>query len=113
MWEFIRSRRILYNVLGVVAFYVGFIMIFALFVRWYTEHGKEIQVPEVRGKNFDEASRMLANADLQFQIADSSFDDSKPPLSVMDQNPEPHSPVKEGRTVYLTVNSRTAPQITL
>jgi len=113
MLEFIRSRRFWYNVLGMLAFYVGFFLLFALFVRWYTEHGSAIDVPDLKGESFDEAVRTLNSANLNFEIADSMFDDSKPALSVMDQNPEPKSKVKEGRTIYLTVNSRTAPQINM
>jgi len=96
-----------------VAFYIGFFLLFALFVRWYTEHGSSVKVPDVKGKNFDVAVNDLKTAHLNFEISDSSFDDSKPPLSVMDQNPQPNSSVKEDRTIYLTVNAQAAPQINM
>lgn len=111
--NFFLSRKFLYNVLGIIAFYIGFIVVFALFVRWYTQHGESIQVPDVKGKNFADAVNVLKSANLNYSIADSMFDDSKPPLAVMDQNPEPKSSVKNDRTIYLTVNAKTAPQILL
>ena len=40
---------------------------------------------------------------------DSVFDMNKPPLSIMEQNPKPGSKVKEGRTIYITVNATKAP----
>ncbi|HYV95225.1 MAG TPA: PASTA domain-containing protein [Chitinophagales bacterium] len=113
LWQFIRSRKFLYNVLGALAFYAFFVVIFILFVRWYTNHGESIKVPEVRGQNFNDAVKILESQHLRFQISDSSFDDSKPSLTVLDQNPRPKSQVKEYRTVYLTVNSKAAPQIQL
>ena len=113
LWDFIRSRKFLYNILGVVAFYLGFVLLFALFVRWYTNHGEMIEVPDIRGKNFEDAVTILEHQKLRYEIADSSFDDSKPPLTVIDQNPRPKSPVKEYRTIYLTVNSKAAPRIQL
>jgi beta-lactam-binding protein with PASTA domain len=99
--------------LGALAFYAVFVLLFILFVRWYTNHGDAITVPEVRGKNFNDAVKTLEGQHLHFQISDSSFDDSKEALTVLDQNPRPKSQVKEDRTIYLTVNSKVAPQIQL
>lgn len=111
--NFVRSRKLLYNVLGAIALYAGFALLFGLFVRWYTNHGETIEVPDIRGKNYNEAVNILERQQLHVQISDSLFDDSKPPLSVLDQNPGPKSQVKESRTIYLTVNSKAAPQINL
>lgn len=111
--KFLRSRKFLYNVLGALALYAGFALLFALFVRWYTNHGEMIEVPNIRGKTFNEAVKLLEQQHLHYQISDSSYDDSRAPLSVLDQNPDPKSRVKEYRTIYLTVNSKTAPQIQL
>ncbi len=111
--DFIRSRKFLYNVLAGIAFYAGFILLFALFVRWYTNHGESIDVPDVRGKNFNDAVRILKEQNLNYEISDSAFEDSKRPLAVMEQNPGAKVPVKEFRTIYLTVNSKVAPQIQL
>jgi beta-lactam-binding protein with PASTA domain len=113
LWDFIRSRKFLYNILGVAAFYVGSILLFALFVRWYTNHGQMIEVPDIRGKNFEDAVNILDRQKLHYEVADSSFDDSKPPLAVIDQNPRSKSQVKEYRTIYLTVNAKAAPRIQL
>jgi len=110
-WQKFRSRKLLYNLLGAIAFYVGFILLFSFSIRLYTQHGQTIKVPEVQGKNFDDAVSTLKNEKLKYSISDSSFDDSKPPLSVIDQSPKPGSLVKEYRTIYLTVNSKMAPQV--
>ena len=109
--QIIFSRKSLYNFLGAGAFYAGFLLLFALIVRWYTNHGKEITVPDIMGKSFDEAIAILDGEHLEIQIADSSFDDSRPALAIMDQNPKPNAKVKKYRTIYVTVNSQTAPQI--
>lgn len=111
--DFIRSRKFLYNVLGAIALYAVFALLFVFFVRWYTNHGETIEVPNIRGKHFNEAVKILENQHLHFQISDSSYDDSKPPMAVLDQNPDPKSRVKEFRTIYLTVNSKAAPRIQL
>ncbi len=113
VWDFIRSKKFLYNVFGVIAFYGVFILLFALFVRSYTNHGESIHVPDVRGKSFGEAIKVLDDRNLHYEISDSMFNDSKPPLTVIEQNPSAKTSVKEYRTIYLTVNSKTAPSIAL
>lgn len=109
----LRTHGVIYH--GVVAtlFYLGFFLLFALFVRWYTQHGQTIAVPEVAGKSFSEAVQILENVSLHYRISDSVYDESKPPLTVIDQTPLPASLVKDGRTVYLTINATTPPRITM
>jgi beta-lactam-binding protein with PASTA domain len=109
--NFLISRRFLYNVLGAAAFYLGFIVVFALFVRWYTNHGESVAVPDVKELSFEEAKISLTDSHLKAEISDSLFDNSKPGLSVLDQNPRPGSRVKTDRTIYLTVNAKAAPEI--
>jgi beta-lactam-binding protein with PASTA domain len=111
IWSFIFSRAFLYCVIGAIVFYILFLLVFAFFVRSYTKHGEVVTVPDLQGKSFDEARTLLAGNDLEYKITDSSFDDKMPPLTVIDQTPQANSKVKEYRTIYLTVNSKTAPEI--
>jgi beta-lactam-binding protein with PASTA domain len=106
-----RSRTFLFHILAAIGFYLLCIFLFAFFVRLYTKHGEAIMVPDLRGKTYDEVVRVLSENDLEYAIADSTYDESKPALSVIDQNPKPDTRVKEYRTIYLTVNSRSAPSI--
>jgi eukaryotic-like serine/threonine-protein kinase len=46
-------------------------------------------------------------------ITDSLFFEDKPKNSVLDQNPSPQSKVKEGRVVYITINSTKAPLVNM
>lgn len=111
LWSFIRSRVFLFNMLGAIVFYVGIILLFALFVRSYTKHGQSISVPDLTGKTIDDAVKLIGKSGLEYKISDSSYDGKKEPLAVLDQNPKPASKVKADRTIYLTVNSKKAPQV--
>jgi beta-lactam-binding protein with PASTA domain len=48
---------------------------------------------------------------LNLKIVDSAYNAKKRPLTVLDQTPTANAKVKEGRTIYLTVNSRIPPMI--
>ncbi len=77
----------------------------------YTRHGESVDVPDLRGKSLDEVKKMLGSKDLELQVMDSVYDMSKPPLSIVDQNPKANSKVKEGRTIYVTINATIAPTV--
>lgn len=82
-------------------------------VQWslksYTRHGESIAVPNLKGIDFAKAAKLLEDNNLEWQIIDSIFDSSKPPLSIVDQNPASGSKVKYGRTIYITINATNAP----
>jgi beta-lactam-binding protein with PASTA domain len=44
-------------------------------------------------------------------VVDSTYDDSKPPLSVLDQNPLKGAKVKKHRKVYITLNASQPPSV--
>lgn len=109
--KFFTTRKFLYNVLGAIGFYISVFILFAIFVRSFTKHGEAIKVPELEGKPLADAVRLLKKSNLEYKVADSTYDSKMPALSVIDQNPEGNSSVKEGRTIYLTVNASMAPEV--
>ena len=78
---------------------------------WYTNHDEYIQVPDVRGMSFDEAKITLEQNGLNPIINDSVFIEKALPLSIVSQNPESESDVKDGRTIYLTINTGKIPTV--
>jgi hypothetical protein len=69
-------------------------------------------MPNVRGKSIDSAINMMQQLGFDVEI-DSTFDPTFRPLSIIKQVPDTGSLVKEGRTIFLTVNMRTPPKIAL
>jgi beta-lactam-binding protein with PASTA domain len=59
--------------------------------------------------SFEQVKSILSDKNLEWKIMDSVFDMSKPPMSIIDQNPKSKSNVKQGRTIYITINATTAP----
>jgi len=108
---FIFSRTFLFHVLGALLFYAVCVVLFIVFVRSYTKHGQSIIVPDIHGKTYEEATKILQKNNLEFRISDSTYVENKPPLAIIDQSPVANSKVKEYRTIYLTVNAKSAPEV--
>ncbi len=79
-------------------------------LHWLTKHGEEVKIPNVGGKDMTEAIALLHKLHFEVNI-DSTFEPASKPLVVLKQVPDTGSIVKEGRTVFLTVNMLTPPRI--
>jgi len=110
---FISSRIFLKNlaIALLLLFALGFIAFTTLSI--YTRNGQAIDLPDYRGKSLADAQELLENDGFRFQLVDSMYHPSKPPLTVLDQDPTPSSKVKKNRKVYLTINASTPPLINL
>lgn len=73
----------------------------------YTRHGQSLALPNLKGVNIDEAIDILDQKKLRYVITDTVFFDNMPKLAVVEQNPSANSNVKEGRIIYLSINSST------
>jgi beta-lactam-binding protein with PASTA domain len=98
-----------------IALALGIVMVLLLIVNWslgiYTRHGQSLEVPSVKGKSMQQAIDILDDANLEYKILDSAFMADMPPSSVLEQTPRAGTKVKQGRTIYLTVNSFNAPTV--
>lgn len=75
----------------------------------YTRHGEAVVVPDVKGMAVNEAERMFRNHGLTCIVSDSSYVKSKPAGIILDLKPSAGQKVKEGRTIYLTINTLDTP----
>lgn len=83
----------------------------ALFLLWivlkglsfFTFHGEAINVPPYYGLTVEEVANLENEYNFQYIIADSVYDLSKDPGTVIQQNPLPDSKVKRNRKIYFTI----------
>ena len=75
----------------------------------YTRHGEAVVVPDVKGMTVEEATKMFRNHGLECIVSDSSYAKNKAAGIILDLNPAAGQKVKEGRTVYLTINTLDVP----
>jgi beta-lactam-binding protein with PASTA domain len=90
-----------------MVFFIVLTLIFA--VLWwldiYTKHGSQVFVPDVTGLQMTEASPVFKQKKLNYAVVDSFFVKNKPVGSILETMPPIGTKVKEGRTIYITVNS--------
>lgn len=101
------------NVLAIIIIVVLLLSGVSLVLNSVTRHGESLTVPDITGLKVADAQQILLSKNLKFVITDSLFFEDKPKNSVLDQNPSPQSKVKEGRVVYITINSSKAPLVNM
>jgi beta-lactam-binding protein with PASTA domain len=94
----------------VLVLFFGF---FFVYLPWSTNHGETISVPNLKGLSMEEAKDILSDRNLEFEVTDSTFTPGVKPLTVLTQYPLENSKVKQGRKIYLTINTETAPMVRL
>lgn len=111
MFKFITSRPLWVNIIAGVVIAIGIFALFLLSLNLITHHGRSSSVPSVAGKKYEEAKAILAKAGFDYEIQDSIYVDTLPPLSVIKQFPDADEVVKSNRTVYLVINRIEPPLI--
>lgn len=75
----------------------------------YTRHGQAIVVPDAKGMDVSRAEELFRAKGLYGAVSDSVYVKEKPASSVIEQIPAGGQKVKEGRTIYLTINALNVP----
>jgi len=79
----------------------------------YTKHGETITVPDLIGQNIEDLEEEVIKRKLRYEVNDSVFSQTDPPLTILRQYPKPGSKVKEGRKILISVNRVLPPTIPL
>lgn len=79
----------------------------------YTHHGQAIKVPDLSGMSFDKAATLLDSDGLDIVVSDTGYNKRLPAGCILAQQPDAGNYVKEGRTIYVTINSLQSPQVAL
>jgi len=104
--EYLKSRVFMVQMLIAI----GIIAVLAyLFMHWLTfttDHGNEITVPDLRKLSEQQVEEKLDDLNLEYVLLDSvDFKKDFPKHSVVEQDPIAGSKVKEGRKIYIKINS--------
>ena len=111
MFKFITDKPLWVNI--VAGFSIILILIFLFFgsLDWLTNYGKSEKVPSVLGVQVAAAQKMLEEKGFDVVIQDSVFVDTAAKESVIRQSPDADEVVKQGGTIYLTINRVVPPLI--
>src|SRR5215467_11787390 len=98
MLKFITHRPFWVNLLAAVVLVIVVFVVFILSLNFLTHHGRSRSVPQVVGKTFADAKKILDKEGFDIVIQDSLYVDTLPPTSVIKQIPESDAVVKVNRT---------------
>lgn len=107
---FIKSKEGKRIALRLIGIYFGVVVAVWIFLWWYTDHGKQVAVPDLTNLTIQEATALLDEKDLSILIVDSIYDRKSKGGTIVEQSPAPESKVKEGRQVFVTVYRVVPPQ---
>jgi len=108
--SYLQTKSFRNNFLAAIAT-VAILLTAAFFsLRYYTKHGQGLNVPAVKGLSFDQAVSKLEELGLRYEV-DSVYMMDMPKGTVIDQDPEANTFVKDNRTIYLTINTAQAPNV--
>lgn len=77
----------------------------------YTRHNDTREVPDLKGMQVQDAAAIVSSANLKYEVVDSVYQKDGVPGAILEQIPKGKSKVKEGRTIYLTIQSVSEPLI--
>jgi beta-lactam-binding protein with PASTA domain len=102
------KNSFLFNLVVILLLCIGFYYLFFASLGLITRHSSESKVPDLMGKHVKTAYRQLEKMGFEIEI-DSTYDPTVKPFIVMNQSPEVNAIVKEGRTIFLTINKAQPP----
>lgn len=97
------------NLLAMVLVVVGLIYGVLAGLDAYTRHGQAVVVPDVKGMDVKEAAEVFRAKKLACAVVDSTYVKELRAGSILDYNPSAGQKVKEGRVIYLTINTLNIP----
>lgn len=110
---FRRRHPILMNLMYAIGASALAVWIVLWFLDFWTFHGQERAVPDVKGQSFNIAQNNISQVGLKAVVTDSIYDSYARPGTVVEQSPIPLAKIKKGGTVYLTLVAYTPKMVTI
>lgn len=111
--KFWRDHPVISNLILMAV--VGLIIVWAvmIFLSYWTLHGHNSVVPDIKHKTYAEAGALLKANNLNIEISDSIYDRSLAPGTIVESWPKAGAVVKADRQVYVTVTAFSPKQVTI
>ena len=100
-----KRHPILFNLALIALAVLTLALVAHLVMQVATRHGSRNTVPDFTGIRLADAERLASGRGLRLRINDSLFVASYDGGIVLDQLPEAGTTVKDGRTIYITINA--------
>lgn len=107
------SRIVVLNLLAMALLIVLLLVGAGYALSVYTHHGEGISVPDLTGVRGASATERLHHLGLQMAVSDSAYNSARPAGTILQQTPGPGTLVKQGHTIYVTINSTSSPSFAI
>ena len=108
---YLRSKDFRYTIFAILAFFGIVLLASFLWLRLYTHHGQELEMPDYVGFKYEDAVRDADRHKFRMSIRDSVHVLDKPGGEIVRQNPPTGSLVKSNRMIYVTITKRSPDKI--
>ncbi|GAB2977894.1 hypothetical protein GCM10027049_11500 [Mucilaginibacter puniceus] len=109
---YIKTKDFRKTILLAIGSVIAVVLIAFFSLSFYTNHGTGIPVPKLKGLSADNAIKMLEDQGFDYRV-DSVYKVDVAPGTIIEQDPDPGTFVKENRIIYLTMVKTEAPIISL
>ena len=109
--KYLTTKDFRFTLLAVFLFLGIFILSAFLWLKIYTHHGQELELPDYTGFQYEDALRDARKKKFRMSVLDSLHVLGKPGGEILKQNPAPHSLVKQKRMIYVTITKRSPDKI--
>ena len=109
---YFKTKSFRYNIIGAILTVIIVVLIAFYSLGSYTNHGSGIPVPKLKGETIDKAMALLKDQGFGYKI-DSVYVQDAAPGTIVEQDPDAGTNVKEGRVIYLTMVTLQAPPVAL
>jgi eukaryotic-like serine/threonine-protein kinase len=99
--------KVIVNIVVAALIFTGLVWLTFRWLEYHTNHGQEIEVPNVMNNNVHQAIKTLEQTGLTYEVDSFKYDPKYKPLQVLQVYPAPGSRVKNGRAILLKVNPKT------
>lgn len=93
--DFFRPQRMGFHLLLALVITLAIVIICLIFLRSYTRHGREVDMPNFIGQNCNALVDTLLPSDYIIVVTDEVYDKTMEPGTILKQNPEPGEKVKK------------------
>jgi len=111
-FAYLKSKSFITNLFLAALTVLIVVLLIVFSLNYYTRHGRGIPVPKLIDMQISRASALLDEQGFEYKI-DSVYLPDRDPGTVVQQDPDPATNVKENRTIYLTVITKLAPNVGL
>src|ERR1700748_3084647 len=109
---YLKTKSFRNTLLLAIGSVIAVVLIAFFSLSFYTHHGEGIPVPQLKGMQVERAINLLKDQGFGYHV-DTVYVGDATPGTIIEQDPDAGTNVKENRVIYLTMVTLSAPPVAL